>query len=529
LSAMKKLLLIAALLLPLPAAAQLAAFNGQCILGGTPAKTSGLNSTNYLNGIIPSCTVTVYLTGTLTKATIYSNGSSGTLANPFTANTLNSVNPGGWLFYAAPGQGYDIAMSGGIAPNTYPAPVTLVDVEAGGGGGSCSGTSGYLAQFNSGGCIDSPLDNGITAASTVTDTGTAFQVITNPSDTWCPTYNFYTDAGQTKFCVSDEDGFVVNTYNGGNVEWNDNNGNANFSAHMGNYSFNAETGGFVVDAADFIYLDGGGLQLSANTLPFKTSPVSLSDSCPIICLFDTSLNAITVNLPSANTGTSPINPGQVWILEKILSAGANAVTIVPYGAETINGASSYTLSANYQYVILTAVENPGEGFTGGWYVVGAGPSSGSGTVTSVTVTGANGIGTSGCTITTSGTCALSLGAITPSSVVTGNLTNSALNPGYIPSAGTGGLLGNSLIDENQTTSGYDTVHNNLKVAGTGPSLVQPGTNLFSALPTCNSGQEGSIAPVTDSTTNTWGATITGSGSDHVLAYCDSANWTVMGK
>jgi hypothetical protein len=48
--------------------------------------------------------------------------------------------------------------------------------------------------------------------------------------------------------------------------------------------------------------------------------------------------------------------------------------------------------------------------------------SGTGTVTSVTVTGANGIGTSGCTITTSGTCALSLGAITPTSgLFTGQL------------------------------------------------------------------------------------------------------------
>jgi hypothetical protein len=40
-----------------------------------------------------------------------------------------------------------------------------------------------------------------------------------------------------------------------------------------------------------------------------------------------------------------------------------------------------------------------------------------GTVTSVIVTGANGIGVSGCTITTSGTCALSLGALTPSSMI----------------------------------------------------------------------------------------------------------------
>src|SRR5262249_43553274 len=52
---------------------------------------------------------------------------------------------------------------------------------------------------------------------------------------------------------------------------------------------------------------------------------------------------------------------------------------------------------------------------------------------------------------------------------------------------------------------------------------------FSALPTCNGGAEGSQQEVTDSTTNTWGATITGSGTNHVLAYCDGTNWTVAAK
>ena len=66
-------------------------------------------------------------------------------------------------------------------------------------------------------------------------------------------------------------------------------------------------------------------------------------------------------------------------------------------------------------------------------------------------------------------------------------------------------------------------------AGSGANSLQLGTNIFSALPTCNSGAEGTSAPVTDSTTNTWGATITGSGSDHVLAYCDGSAWTVEAK
>ena len=55
------------------------------------------------------------------------------------------------------------------------------------------------------------------------------------------------------------------------------------------------------------------------------------------------------------------------------------------------------------------------------------------------------------------------------------------------------------------------------------------TSVFASLVTCASGSKGETATVTDSTTNTWGATITGSGSDVVLAFCDGANWTVAGK
>jgi hypothetical protein len=57
--------------------------------------------------------------------------------------------------------------------------------------------------------------------------------------------------------------------------------------------------------------------------------------------------------------------------------------------------------------------------------------------------------------------------------------------------------------------------------------LTPGT--FSSLPACSSSTEGMQAAVTNSTTNTWGATITGGGSNHVLAYCDGTNWTVAGK
>lgn len=41
--------------------------------------------------------------------------------------------------------------------------------------------------------------------------------------------------------------------------------------------------------------------------------------------------------------------------------------------------------------------------------------------------------------------------------------------------------------------------------------------------------EGTIQAFTDSSTATWGATITGGGANHVLGYYNGTNWTVMGK
>ena len=120
--------------LPLSALAETGAIEGHSYLGGTKAVTSGLSSTNYLNGIIPSATITVYLTGTQTLATIYSDANNTPLGNPFTSNAASSVNPGGFLFWASKTQGYDIVLSGGIAPNTYPASVTITAIFPSGGG-----------------------------------------------------------------------------------------------------------------------------------------------------------------------------------------------------------------------------------------------------------------------------------------------------------------------------------------------------------------------------------------------------------
>jgi hypothetical protein len=120
---LKKFLLAFVLMIAVPLSAQITALSGYCLLGATQARTSGLYSSNYMQGLIPGCTVTVYLTGTTTLATIYADGAGTPLTNPFTANLDAS-----WLLYATINQGYDIVLSGGIIPNVYLTPVTLVSV-----------------------------------------------------------------------------------------------------------------------------------------------------------------------------------------------------------------------------------------------------------------------------------------------------------------------------------------------------------------------------------------------------------------
>ncbi len=125
---MKNLLLFIILLFPLTVTAQTGAVQGYCDLGGKNAIVSGMNSSNYMQGIIPHCTVTVYLTGTTTKATLFSNAIGTPLTNPFKATVIGQTKAGSWIFWAATNAGLDITLSGGDAPNTYPSPVTITDV-----------------------------------------------------------------------------------------------------------------------------------------------------------------------------------------------------------------------------------------------------------------------------------------------------------------------------------------------------------------------------------------------------------------
>ena len=62
--------------------------------------------------------------------------------------------------------------------------------------------------------------------------------------------------------------------------------------------------------------------------------------------------------------------------------------------------------------------------------------------------------------------------------------------------------------------------------GSGFTYQKPVTFATVSSITCNAGNEGFAASITDSTTATFGATVTGGGANHVAARCNGSNWVV---
>lgn len=108
-------------------------------------------------------------------------------------------------------------------------------------------------------------------------------------------------------------------------------------------------------------------------------------------------------------------------------------------------------------------------------------------------------------------------------------------------AGSGAALalgGNGGTEWSITSGGHfvaSLADNTFDIGASGatrPRTVYIGTSIVlpvvaaSALGTCNGGAEGTLKTVSDANSATFNATVAGSGSNHVLAYCNGTNWTV---
>ena len=101
------------MILATPAAFPYASYSGWCEQGGQKVTVAGQQSTTYTQQSYPNFTasgsgphVTVYLTGTTTKATIYSDNAGTPLGNPFNCSATSQ-----YQFFAADGF-YDLVFSG---------------------------------------------------------------------------------------------------------------------------------------------------------------------------------------------------------------------------------------------------------------------------------------------------------------------------------------------------------------------------------------------------------------------------------
>lgn len=80
--------------------------SGFCENGAQVVITNSITSTTTVQRSYPSCTITVYVTGTTTLATVYADNLGTALGNPFLAQAN-----GMWFFYAQDGL-YDVTLSG---------------------------------------------------------------------------------------------------------------------------------------------------------------------------------------------------------------------------------------------------------------------------------------------------------------------------------------------------------------------------------------------------------------------------------
>ena len=101
---------------------------------------------------------------------------------------------------------------------------------------------------------------------------------------------------------------------------------------------------------------------------------------------------------------------------------------------------------------------------------------------------------------------------------------------YGLSLGAGSSISSYIGNIGDNSSYLERLTSSKKVFTVPVGLGKPQTfsKLSSQMP-CNPNNEGITNPVTDSSTEDWGATITGGSSHHVLAYCDGTNWTVAAK
>jgi hypothetical protein len=133
-------------------------------------------------------------------------------------------------------------------------------------------------------------------------------------------------------------------------------GSAQASIQSGNGNINISSN-FAPTSAPAVGLSG-----NLAVIPWSTAVATyaIGSNGELVDYFNASSAPITANLPAAS------NSGLVFFLSKTDST-ANAVTITPHSGATINGASSYVLNTQYQYLIIQSDSSAN------WHILSATP------------------------------------------------------------------------------------------------------------------------------------------------------------
>lgn len=199
---------------------------------------------------------------------------------------------------------------------------------------------------------------------------------------------------------------------------------------------NGGTGLSTIPTNTILRGNGTGNVIAATTLEYDGTTLTLGSQNTtnnIVGTQGTTNNATSLNVQGGQGTSSTFAGGNVSLMGGTASGTGNAGSVSLVAGISTSGTSGsvnittggtnrLTVDPSGAWLLASAAGTSGQVLTSGgagavptWTTVSGG--GGSGTVTSVAVSGANGIGVSGSPITSSGTVALTLGAITPTSVV----------------------------------------------------------------------------------------------------------------
>lgn len=453
---------------------------------------------------VTNCVVTVYQTGTLTKATIFQDALNTPQSNPFNADLTSGL----WAFYATNGR-YDINLSAG-SPSISPA-YTLSDYllfdPAGFGAaltlGSVSSQSSNVAQSGfvrmaPGDCASwrnnaNTLDNCLTenTSDQLTYSGAVVGLL-SVNQTWTGTQNFPSVSGMTSASTNPAGSGLIRLSASDTIGWRNaaNNGDITLQKSL------AVVGNVPVD-----------------TLSFQSSLTSLPAA------LDASFVAFSA------TGNNMAKSGVLRLESGDAVAWRNAANTADLTLLT-SSADVLTWSGTFSPTVLQSpTANPAHI---GVIRLASGDqieSRDSINATDVLLIGLDALG-----FVDIGNATFPPFVSAPNLVFAGNGTITSNAPFALGNGSTMSIVATAGRGSGGHNGGNVvlTAGNGVNGGASGVTQITP-VRTFSALPTCIVALEGSLVPVSDSTTNTWGATITGGGTNHVLAYCDNASWTVAAK